>query len=149
MSYRVSSNLTFLLRIGIPTLWLTFFGLFAMAFFIVEPEHMPLLYNPIFRWVYLLVYVLFFLFLWRTLMQLYRVEYDSEAIFVTNYFKTVRYPWSSVDRVKTYRIGLFRINSIHLHEKGRFGRKIRYLVARTRYDTLLQDLPALADRHKS
>lgn len=148
MSYRVSSNLTFLLRIALPTMWLSFFGLFAIAFFVADPEHMPLLYNPSFRWFYLLAYTSFALLIWRTLMQLYRVEYDTGGIYVTNYFRTVRYDWDSVDRIKTIHLGLFKINSIHLKDKGRFGRKIKYLVARTRFNTLMSDLPAVAARHQ-
>lgn len=81
-------------------------------------------------------------------MQLYRVEYDTGGIYVTNYFKTVRYDWDSIDRIKTIHLGLFKINSIHLKDKGRFGRKIKYLVARTRFNTLMNDLPAVAARHQ-
>lgn len=128
-------------------MWFTFFGLFAIAFFVADPEHMPLLYNPMFRWFYLLAYAFFGLLIWRTLLQLYRVEYDEQGIYVTNYFKTVRYDWDSLERVKSINLGIIRVNTIYLKDRGRFGRKIKYLVARTRFNTLMSDLPTLGDIH--
>lgn len=148
MSYRVSSNLTFILKIIIPTIWTTFFGLFVIAFFTVDPEQAPILHNPVFKWGFLAGYLTFVGFLLLTFMRLLRVEYDAEAIYVTNYFKTVRYTWDSIDHIKSYNLGIVKLISIRLRDKGQFGKKIRYIAARTRLQDILAETPSIAAFHK-
>lgn len=149
MSYRVSSNMTFLLRVMVPTIWTTFFGLFAIAFFVADPEQLPLLYNPVIKWSFLAAYLLFLVFLRFTIMRLLRVEYDDEYVYATNYFKTVRYPWSSVETIKSYNLGFTQLISVHLKEKGKFGRKIRYLAAKSRLKSLMETSSVINKQHNS
>lgn len=141
---QVSSNLTLVLKIFFPTFWLVFFGLLALAVWLVGPERGGMLA----RWDFRLGITVFFIagaaLLYFTLLQLKRVEMDSDYIFVTNYFKSVRYSWSDVEKIVSQPFLSFYIVYIHLKAPGSFGRRIIFLASRTRWRLLLADHPERA-----
>ncbi|MBK7409450.1 MAG: hypothetical protein IPL49_01685 [Saprospirales bacterium] len=143
---QVSSNLTLPLRIFFPTFWLVFFGLLTFSAWIVSPEKGGVLSN----WDIRLGITVFFLtgagLLYFTLLKLKRVEMDHEFIFATNYFKSVRYPWSSVEKLVQQQFLSFPIVYIHLKTPGSFGRRIVFLGSRSRWRIFLEEYPEIASR---
>lgn len=141
MSYRISSNYTLFLRLLLPTLLTVFLGSFAIAFFLADPGDLPILYVPYFKWGFLITYFVLLAILLFTTMRLYRVEVDEANFYVTNYFKTARYPIESIESIKKRNLLLGHVHSIRLHERGIFGRKIRFLVARPRLQDYIEEHP--------
>jgi hypothetical protein len=129
------------LRIFIPTFWLVFFGLFTIAAWVVSPESAGMLGRLDFR----LGVTSFFLtgaaMLYFTLLKLKRVEMDAEQVFATNYFKSVRYPWSNVDRIVRQPFLVFHIMYIHLKKPGYFGSRIVFLASRSRWKLFVDEFP--------
>jgi hypothetical protein len=149
MSYRISSNLTMLLKIILPSLWAVFFGSFALAFFIADPADTPVLYNPLFKWSFLGVFLFFLLIIYFTIGRLVRVEMDEEYIYVSNYFKTYRYPIQNLKDIKEDDLILFKLIRFEMVEKSRFGRRIPFLAARTRLNTFIEEHPEIFERFAS
>lgn len=143
---QVSSNLTLPLRIFFPTFWLVFFGLLTFSAWIVSPESGGALAN----WDIRLGITAFFLtgagLLYFTLLKLRRVEMSQEFVFATNYFKSVRYPWSDVEKLVQQQFLGFPIVYIHLKAQGSFGRRIVFLGSRSRWQLFLEEFPEIAAR---
>ncbi len=79
-------------------------------------------------------------------MRLKRVELDGEFVYVTNYFKTFRYPYSNVERMDESDYLFFRSMHIHLKEGGNFGKRITFVVSQKLMDDFLKGHPDVA-RH--
>ena len=146
MSYRISSNLTMLLKVILPILWTVFFGSFAVAFFISDPADTPVLYNPFFKWGFLGTFLFFLVIIYFTFGRLVRVEMDDEFIYVSNYFKTYRYPIQNLKNIKEDDLILFKLIRFELVEKSRFGKRIPFLAARTRFNTFIEEHPEIFER---
>lgn len=141
--YRVSSNLTLLLKVFFPTAWIVFFGVLTLAIFVSNPSDNPMLDNWIFRFTFLGFFILFFVFLYFTLMQLKRVEFGKEHIFISNYFKTYRYRFEDIHTIKEYNLLFKNLMVIHLKSKGKLGKKIPFLVNDLRFKEFLNTHPEL------
>lgn len=138
---QVSSNLTLILKIFFPTFWLVFFGLFTLAAWLAAPESGSMLGRLDLR----LGITAFFLtgaaMLYFTLLKLKRVEMDKEQVFATNYFKSVRYPWSNVDKIVQQPFLGFHIMYVHLKKPGYFGSRIIFLASRARWRLFVEEFP--------
>src|SRR5690606_31379724 len=127
---RVSSQLTIVLRIAVPTVW---FSSFISLFFLLAwagrggqglMDHKLL-------WLAMAItlfcgWLLGKLLLWR----IYRIDMDDQFMYVSNYFSTYKYPFSEIDAVVPSSIwpsGIFRIE---LKGKGRFGKNIYFLASK-------------------
>ena len=139
MIERVSSNLTLFLKLVLPVAWAVFFGSFALAFFISDPADTPLLYNPWFKWSYLFGYITILGILYFSVGRLQRVEFGPDGVYVTNYFKTFRYQYTDIARIKENDFGLGLLVTIVLREKGYFGKSVRFLAARKNYQDYLEE----------
>ena len=78
-----------------------------------------------------------------TLMRLMRVEVDATHIYVSDYFKTARYTFESVERIDDQVILLFRVPVIRLKEAGIFKKDI-YFWAGSTFQEVLEELPEFA-----
>ena len=75
----------------------------------------------------------------RTIWRLKRADANTSHLFVTNFWHTVRYPWSDVDRIEeSNRMGR-RLVHFHLKAPGRFGQVISILPA-AHFDELRRNL---------
>ena len=88
---RVSSNLTLLFKIFIPTAWIAFFTPMTIAFLIAERANLPFGGGTVVRIGFLVGFLLFLLLIYYLLLPLKRVELAQDGIYVSNYFKTYRY----------------------------------------------------------
>jgi len=131
---RLSSNFTLFLKIFVPVSWLSFFGLFGAVIFLLDPMDEPFLTSTFFRSIYVVGFILFGIFLYFTLFQLKRVETENGQLFVTDYFKTVRFPIENVKKITSTNLGLTKIGRMHLHNKGVFGSKIPFVIKSATFD---------------
>ena len=85
---RISSNWTLFLKIFLPTFWFVFYGAIVIALFVASENQMAISMSM--KIGVLVFYLSGSLVLYYTFMDLKRVEYDKDFLYVTNYFKTVR-----------------------------------------------------------
>lgn len=130
---RLSSNFTLFLKLFVPTGWLSFFGLFGLVIFLVDTTDKPLLASNYFRIGYLVFFVIFLTLIYFTIFQLKRVECQDKLMYVTDYFKTVRFPFENIDRISTLNLGLVLIVWMHLKNKGKFGKRIPFLAKKSNF----------------
>ncbi len=136
---RLSSNWTIILRIVIPVIWLSFFASLLAASLLSNAIEVPQVANNAFRiniGIFILSGLIFFYF---TLFRIKRVDADGQHIFVSNYFKTVRYTLDSVKEFEIYDHLLFKGVHIHLHEKGRFGKRIIMLPKMEHFNVFIEE----------
>ncbi len=131
---RISSSATLFLKIFLPTFWLVFFGSFTLAAVLSGNGKSPLFGNGIFKFGILGFFGLGALVLYFTLMQLKRVEFDREYLYITNYFKTVRYLLKDIDHISETNLVLVHLGHIYLKAPGIFGRKITFLQSRQKFE---------------
>lgn len=146
---RISSSATLFLKIFLPTFWLVFFGALTVAILISGDGKDPLLGNWIFKGGVLAFFILGALILYFTLMQLKRVEFDREYLYVTNYFKTVRYPLEDIEFVSETNLIAFHLGHVRLKASGVFGRKIHFLQSRQKFEDFVKADPTMAVYLKS
>jgi nitrate reductase NapE component len=133
--HRVSSNLTLALVIFLPILWITFFGAFTLAIWVYKMDYYGSLPGATLRYGMLGFVLTGLLIFFFTIWRLKRVEVDNEYLYVTNYFKHVRYP---LEQIATFEIKdwrLFKIVSIRLQGKGSFGQNIVFLPSGKAFET--------------
>lgn len=124
----LSSNTTLFWRVFLPIFGTVLATALVAALLLTDREEMYLPFPVL--WLQILV-ALFWLgwcyFVWRILWRLKRVDADDTHLYVTNYWTTVRYPWTDVARVETQRRWGRRIVHVHLRAAGRFGQRISFL----------------------
>ena len=96
--------------------------------------------------VMLFVFITGTLFLAFTLMRLKRIEVGQEGVYVTNYFKNVRYPFSEIDGITTTSLVLFSVGTLHLKGKGSFGKSITFIPSPSRFYAFFEENPGLKER---
>ncbi len=141
---RVSTSATLLLKFFIPTFWIVFFGFVTLSFFFVEFDfkgRIPASYMQI---AFASIYILVLFMMWRTIMSIKRIEMDEEYIYVTNYFKTFRYPYDSIESVKEQDYLLLKTLSFNLKEDGTFGKKVSCIQSQKLYRDFILDHPKVA-----
>lgn len=126
--HRISSNWTLFLKIFLPTFWVVFFGALTVGMWLIN--------TPAFGDVKALPFKLgltaFFLvgttLLYFSIFQLLRVDLDENHLFVSNYFKTYRYPFDDIEQIVERDLGFFHLVRIRLKGRGRFGSRINFLL---------------------
>ncbi len=140
---QVSTNLTLFYRLFIPI----FFGVFLGALIIFLWMH-PQAYYANVRGDYLrygltAFYLTAMVLVWATVWRLRRVEMSKEWVYVTDYFRQARYPWSNVERVSETNVGIFSVVNLYLHEPASFGRRITFLASVSRWRIFKEEHPDL------
>lgn len=140
--YRLSSNLTMVLKLFIPFFWTTILLGFTVAVW-TQPRHffggIPL---ESVRWASIAILLMstatFLLAFWP----LKRVETDGENVYVSNYFRTAHYSWRrDVEGVSESRFLFFRICTLELNGVGSFGRKMRFLPSKKLFNDFRAEYP--------
>jgi hypothetical protein len=139
----VSSNLTLVFRIFIPTFWLAFFGLFTIAVFVLDTSYFGNIPAFLFRVGTVAFYIIGSFLIYFSLLKLKRVEMDEWFVFATNYFKTYKYPWHNVERLEERDLIIFQLVTVHLKEPGSFGKRLLFLASRKRFRLFLETHPAI------
>jgi hypothetical protein len=124
----LSSNMTLFWRVFTPIFGAVFLSGLLITFLLIPEEDLYLSF-PI-LWARLFLFALWLgwlLLVRRTLWRLKRVDAGDTHFFVTNYWITVRYPWTDVEKVENIRRLGRKLVTIHLKAPGRFGQKITFL----------------------
>lgn len=143
---RVSSQLTIVLRIVIPTVWLTTILSFVVLLGMAVRGKAGLFGNP-FIWIGLLIilgsgFTLIKWLLWR----FYRVDMDQHYLYVSNYFNTYKYPLHDIEAIIPSATLPTRIFCIVLKSRGTFGKKIWFLASQALWQDYLLDHPDVKQR---
>ena len=141
----ISSNLTMLLKLFIPTLWIAFFGLFTLATLISTPET-SIISNSYFKMGVPIFFISGCTILYFTLMRLKRVDMDENFMYVSNYFKTFRYTYPSIEKIIERDFLLFYTIHVHLKESGEFGKKIVFISRSNKLNRYLKAHPKVAEQ---
>jgi hypothetical protein len=124
----LSSTATLFWRVFIPIFVTVFLSGLLLTFVLIPEEELYLPFPILWGRLFLLTLWLGWLLLARkTLWRLKRVDASATHFFVTNYWLTVRYPWSDVEKLEEKRHLGRRIIHLHLRAPGRFGQKISFL----------------------
>jgi hypothetical protein len=140
---RLSSNATLFFNLFLPVFWSVFFGAFTLGIFLADEIYVRFLPIASFRWAMLFFYFTGISVLYFTFLRIKRVELDSDYLYITNYFKTARYPIASLEQLEWRRWFLFSIGIIHLKVKGIFGQRIIYLSRKNIREDLQARFPHL------
>jgi magnesium-transporting ATPase (P-type) len=136
---RVSSSLTILIRIGIPTMWFAFVLSIMILLSVAVSGRAQFFSNPI-----LWISILFILGSGMTLMYLvfwkfYRVDMDRKFVYVSNYFRTFKYSFNDIESIKGISLFPDRIFKIRLKSKGSFGRNIYFLASQKLWEDFISE----------
>lgn len=139
----ISSSLTLFLKYVLPFGFLAFWTPFLISIFMNTGSGF-IGFLP--SWVVKLLFLSFVLsvfgLFYFTLMRLMRVETDGEYVYVSNYFKVVRYPLSDIKAIHDRSFLLFTIKSIELKSAGYFGKYIRFW-ASDRFREVVEAAPSI------
>lgn len=138
---RISSNFTIIYKIFLPTLWISFFGLFSIALFFRSSEELDILSTIEFKIIFAICFLVFLILLYFTVINLKRVELDEEYFYVSNYFKTYRYRYEDIEKIVESDFLLFHMLKIHLRKKGKLGKKLPVLLAKKLYQNFIEKHP--------
>lgn len=136
---RLSSNATLLLKVFLPTFWVTVFGLFALVILFAEEDKLGVFAFDPYKYGYFVFFGVFLVFMYFTLMCLQRVECDREHLYVTNYFKTYKYPVHIIESLLSIDFLLFKLITVKCRETTYFGRKIYFIAKKSNYDIFLEE----------
>ena len=146
MMYRISSNATLGLKIFIPTVWVVFFGAFTLAFLLGIGDSGPVLGSWLFKIAWTLGFFLVLGTIWLTLWKLRRVEVDTDFVYITDYFKTARYPFHNIEKVSSQSLGIFQLGVITYKVPGIFGKKSYFIQHRDRLLHVMANVPDFAEK---
>jgi hypothetical protein len=148
MTHRISSNATLALKIFLPTIWVVFFGSFTLAFLVGKMDATPDLDNWLFRSAWTGGFLVVLLGIRLTLWKLRRVDVDEDFLYVSDYFKTARYPIHNIQFISSQSFGLFRVGVVRYHVPGIFGKKSIFLEHSGRVSSLWKALPNWTEKWK-
>ncbi|HMQ46154.1 MAG TPA: hypothetical protein PKA00_06930 [Saprospiraceae bacterium] len=143
---RLSSNLTLFFKIFVPVFWIVFNGAVTIAILVYPFEYIGDIKAIYIRLGMVFIYLSGLALLAFTIMRLKRVEADQHFFYITNYFKTARYPFEDVEQVERSRFLLLKTATFTLKAKGIFGRSI-FFIASSRFEEFWEENPELTSMH--
>lgn len=143
MSTRVSSNLTLVLKIFLPTLWIAFFGLLTLAIFFASGEENLLFGDWTFKLSVLGFFLVFLVFIYFTIMKLLRVEFAEDAFSASNYFQTYQYRYIDIEEIKEYNLIFKTLVRIKMKGLTKHGRSIYFLKSKAWYNDFVAKHPQI------
>ncbi len=142
----ISSSTTVFLKYFLPTIWIIFFGTLFVAFWLNDEIYVLGFAPEKFKWIYMGFLIVGVVLLYLTVMTIKRVEIDEEFVYVTNYIKVYKYPFSNIESWKELDYGLFKTVKIRLKEPGYFGKKIVFIASRERYSRFFEEHPSIVQK---
>ncbi len=135
----LSSNMTLFWRVFLPVFGTVFFTGLLVALWVTTEEDLYLPYSVWWpRGIALALWLGWLYYVRAMLWPLKRIDADDAHLYVTNYWVTVRYPWTDVERLEEVKKVGRRFVLLHLKAPGRFGQVIRFLPG-SRYQEWMQE----------
>ena len=125
---RLSSNSTLFLKIVLPIFFGVFYGLLTIFFVISEQSPLP----DYFRFSNLIFYLAVLFILYKTVIQLLRIDCGSDYFVVTNYRKAYKYSYESIESFTTENLLFFTLGTLRFKSPSSFGSSIVFLVDKKR-----------------
>ena len=138
---RLSSNLTLFFKLFIPVFFTVFYGAFTLTLLLTDIEDLGFLPYAWFPVSNLVFYLACLLIMFVTVWKLKRVDADETYIYISNYFKTYRYAYSSIAKMDETSFLLFKIIIIRFREKTSFGKQIFFLKESRLFNTFVEENP--------
>lgn len=139
---QLSSSATLILRLFIPTIWIVFFGSFAVVGWMTSEDFVGPFQSSLYR-ITTTSFVLIGLLLIRiSFWRLHRVDADPEHLFVSNYFRTYKYTQPALSHILIRHYGLFYLGRIELRMEGKLGKRIWFVPSRKRIEQFLRNNPS-------
>ncbi len=116
-----------MLKLFIPIFWIVFFGAFVVASYITNPIEAPQIANDTFQLqstIFVIIGIVFFAF---TFFRLKRVDSDDNSIYISNYFKTYKYPTDTIENITIYNHLVLKAAHLKFKGKSSFGTKIIFI----------------------
>jgi hypothetical protein len=142
---RVSTNLTLFYKIFIPVFWIVFMGAFTLAIWLTPASYIGAMTALNFRLAMVFIFLSGVALLYFTLLRLKRVEINQEFVYVTNYFKNVRYPYHNIEGIAVSRFLILTFVRIRLKTPGSFGKNIFFIASTERLKAVIREFPGLSD----
>ncbi|NUO01246.1 MAG: hypothetical protein HUU01_11585 [Saprospiraceae bacterium] len=143
-THRISSNLTLLFKFFIPIFWVVFFGAFTVVVFAYNYEYYGNIPGRTMRWGTFLFYAGGVTLIVMTLWRLKRVETGEDFLYITDYFRHRKYPFTGVEKLGETNLFLVKVVTIHFIVPGTFGKRIFFIASTQRYRKFLNEHPDLA-----
>lgn len=138
---RLSSNATLFFNLFLPVFWSVFFGAFTLGVFLADEIYVSFLPIESFRWAMLFFYLTGLSVIFLTFLRLKRVELDTDYVYITNYFKTARYPIAAISHLEWRRWFVLSLGIFQLQAKGIFGQRIIFLARKKHIEDLQKRFP--------
>jgi len=145
MPQQVSSSTTLFWKVFFPLFWIVFFGVFTLAVWFSGETNFGNIPVDKMRVGMPVFFLCGIIFLYFTVLQIKRVEMDDMYLYATNYFKTYRYPYHNIEQMEELNYGLFRLMRVHFKEKSSFGKRISFLVSKSRLQKFLNQHPTVVN----
>jgi len=96
------------------------------------------------RWIFLALFVLFAILIYRTILKLRRIDADEQYIYVSNYLRTIRIPYTQIDSLQSKSLSIRLLGKINLSHKGYFGSSITFICDEQKYLLLEEKINRLS-----
>jgi hypothetical protein len=138
---RVSSSLTIVLRIVLPVVWLVTILSLVILLSIAVSGRAEIFSNPIIWGSLLFILASGFAFIYFLLWRFYRIDMDNKSVYISNYFKTFKYPFTDVKSISGISTFPDRIFHMELKSKGSFGKHIYFLASQKLWQDFVEKHP--------
>jgi len=139
MTKQLSSSLSLLWAVAVPTMWSAFFGIFTIAVFMSDRTYYGFVSATMLKIIIPIVLFGGLLIMYLTIMRFKRVDIDGDFLYATNYIKTYRYPWHNVEHIKTKKGIFFNKGIISLKKGGEFGSNMTFLLSNRRWRQFMNE----------
>ncbi|MBK7342270.1 MAG: hypothetical protein IPJ06_03600 [Saprospiraceae bacterium] len=139
---QLSSSATLILRLFIPTIWIVFFGSFAVVGWMTSEDFVGPFQSSLVQDHH-------------HLLCAHRVAPDPDFLlasaprgcrsgtsFVSNYFRTYKYTQPALSHILIRHYGLFYLGRIELRMEGKLGKRIWFVPSRKRIEQFLRNNPS-------
>ncbi len=134
-TFNVTSSFTLFYKYFLPMMWIIFFGTLMLLFLIADQFKVGSLSPMTFKITYSAFFFGMVILMYFTVFKLKRVEFDATHIYITNYFKILRYPLSNIEKISESNYLLWRIVRVDLIEPGHFGKTSYFLANNAKWET--------------
>ena len=129
--YRLSSNLTLVIKLFLPVFWSTILVGFTLVTWFAPEQYFGGLPLGWLRYALLIILVLWFLIVYLVFWPLKRVETDGKEVYVSNYFRTAHYNLErDVEAIHESDLLVVSLCTLELNGVGSFGRRMKFLGSR-------------------
>ncbi len=141
MIYQISSSITLVVKIFLPSFWLAFFNAFTLIVLFTDKSSIGVLPTGGLRLGAVLFLASGVFIFYKMIYPLKRIDLDANYIYVSTYLKNVRYAKSDVVKLETNKNILFTFGSVILNGEGSFGKRLNFIASVSKFTRAMNALP--------